>query len=268
MKKAMIFAAGLGTRLMPLTNNKPKALVCLRGKPLLRHVVERLVDEDFLNLTINVHHFASQIKDYLLSADFQEFVRAKGLTIQISDESEALLDTGGGLKKASPLLFAHDADPVLLHNVDIWSNARLSHLYCEIGCADALLLVSQRATSRYLLFDNAMRMVGWENIKTGEVRSPYSESVLRGCRRLAFSGIHVVNKSLVDAMADWPDKFGIMDFYIKSCGDLCIRGIEDSGLKLVDVGKVDVLNKLEAQETHCDADLSTDSARSFVSNPH
>lgn len=247
MKKAMIFAAGLGTRLGPLTADRPKALVCLKGKPLLRHVVERLVGEDFLYITVNVHHFAGQIIDYLQSPDFVAFARSAGLSIQISDESGALLDTGGGLKKAAPLLFAHNGAPVLLHNVDILSNAQLGSLYSSIGGADALLLVSERQTSRYLLFDSDMRMMGWENIKTGEVRSPFDKSELTHCRRLAFSGIHVVNRSLVDAMADWPDKFPIMDFYIKSCANLNIRGLEDKNLKLVDVGKVDVLRRLESE---------------------
>lgn len=247
MKKAMIFAAGMGTRLLPLTQDKPKALVCMHGKPLLRHVVERLVGEGFLHITVNVHHFASQIIDYLHSAEFTRYAEAVGLTVQISDESDGLLDTGGGLKRAAPLLFAHDDAPVLLHNVDILSNAHLAHLYSQIGDADALLLVSQRDTGRYLLFDESMRMRGWENIRTGEVRSPHSKEELTNCRRLAFSGIHVVNRSLVDAMQDWLDKFGIMDFYVKSCATLTIRGVEASGLKLLDVGKIDVLRRMESQ---------------------
>lgn len=243
----MIFAAGLGTRLGLLTQDRPKALVALKGKPLLQHVVERLVGEGFLCLTVNVHHFASQITDYLHSPRFTDYAKSVGLRIQISDESDRLLDTGGGLKKAAPLLFGHDSDPVLIHNVDILSNAKLSHLYSSIHDADALLLVSQRETSRYLLFSKDMRMMGWENIKTGEVRSPFDKSELSDCRRLAFSGIHVVSKRLVDSMRDWPDKFGIMDFYIQSCGNLNIRGIEDRNLKIIDVGKADVLSRLEAQ---------------------
>lgn len=261
MKKAMIFAAGLGTRLGILTQDRPKALVALKGKPLLQHVVERLVGEGFLCLTVNVHHFASQIIDYLHSPHFTDYAKSVGLQIQISDESDRLLDTGGGLKKAAPLLFGHnssssvhggapsvrDSDSVLIHNVDILSNAKLSRLYSSIHDADALLLVSQRETSRYLLFNNDMRMMGWENIKTGEVRSPFDKAELSDCRRLAFSGIHVVSKRLVDAMHDWSDKFGIMDFYIQSCGNLNIRGMEDKSLKIIDVGKADVLSRLEAQ---------------------
>lgn len=247
MKKAMIFAAGMGTRLMPLTQDKPKALVCMHGKPLLQHVVERLVGEGFLHITVNVHHFASQITDYLHSTEFMHYAEAMGLNMQISDESEELLDTGGGLKKAAPLLFAHDDAPVLLHNVDILSNAHLERLYYNIDDADALLLVSRRDTGRYLLFDDAMRMRGWENIRTGEVRSPYAKEELLNCHRLAFSGIHVVNHSLVDAMQDWPDKFGIMDFYVKSCAALTIRGVEDRELKLLDVGKIDVLRRIDNQ---------------------
>lgn len=255
MKKAMIFAAGLGTRLAPLTNDRPKALVELNGRSLLWHVAERLAEEGFHSLTINVHHFAKQIKDYVVSPPFAEYAVQKGLHIAISDESDRLLDTGGGLRKAMPLLFADGDDcPVLIHNVDIMSNANLAELYENAEGVDALLLVSERKTSRYFLFNDEMRLVGWQNIETGEVRSPYPELDTDKCRRLAFSGIHVVSKGLVEAMQDWPDKFGITDFYIKSCRDLNIRGyVQQESLELVDIGKIEVLKTLEnASQNGCD----------------
>lgn len=245
MKKAMIFAAGLGTRLAPLTNDKPKALVKLKGKPLLMHVAEKLVAEGFEQIVINVHHFAQKMKDFVYSDAFAQFAHKKGLQVQISDESDGLLDTGGGLKKAGELLFAMDDAPVLIHNVDIMSDAHLAELYSSIGEDDALLLVSDRKTSRYFLFDNEMRLVGWQNISTGEVRSPYSQLDVDKCKRLAFSGIHVVSSQLVAQMESWPDKFGITDFYIKSCDKCRIRGIQQEGLQLTDIGKIDVLMELE-----------------------
>lgn len=243
----MIFAAGLGTRLAPLTSDRPKALVELWGKPLLRHVIEKLAGEGFLSITVNVHHFAEQIIEYLNTPEFRGYCEGAALKIEISDESARLLDTGGGLKHAASILFARDSDPVLIHNVDILSNARLSALYSQIGDADALLLVSPRDTARYLLFSQDMRLVGWENIRTGEVRTPCPDLNPGNCKCLAFSGIHVVSRRLVDAMQNWPDKFSITDFYIQMCRELNIRGFEDRDLRLVDVGKIDVLRRLERQ---------------------
>ena len=249
--KAMIFAAGLGTRLAPLTNDRPKALVNLQGKPLLQHVIDRLTGEGFNDLTVNVHHFARQIIDYIQGGPFAKWAAANHLHFSISDESEMLLDTGGGLRKAAPLLFANDDAPVLIHNVDIISNARLADLYAALGDADALLLVSQRQTSRYLLFDDDLRLHGWQNISTGEVRPPsLSDSrtfELSNFRSLAFSGIHVVSKRLIDRMADWPPKFSIIDFYIANCQTLNIRGYIQPDLTLTDIGKIDVLRKLNSQ---------------------
>ncbi|MBO4592678.1 MAG: NTP transferase domain-containing protein [Bacteroidaceae bacterium] len=250
-RKAMIFAAGLGTRLAPLTNDCPKALVKLRGKPLLQHVIERLAAEGFTRLTVNVHHFSRQIIDYLnnqlpkLDLDLDSGIMP--LNVQCSDETAQLLDTGGGLKKAAALLFAADDSPVLVHNVDILSNAHLAELYAAAGDVDALLLVSDRSTTRYLLFDADMCLVGWQNIQTGEVRTPYADLRPEECHRLAFSGIHVVNKSLTNAMSDWPDKFGIIDFYIRKCAELNIRGYVQPGLQLIDIGKIEVLRKMEEQ---------------------
>ncbi|MBQ7742693.1 MAG: NTP transferase domain-containing protein [Bacteroidaceae bacterium] len=245
--KAMIFAAGLGTRLAPLTNDRPKALVQLRGKSLLWHVAERLASEGFRDLTVNVHHFAQQIKDYIQGGPFAEWAAANHLHFSISDESDQLLDTGGGLRKAATLLFAHDDAPVLIHNVDIISNARLDELYHSIGGADALLLVSERQTSRYLLFDHDMRLVGWQNIKTGEVRTPYPDLHPDHCQRLAFSGIHVVSKDLIDRMSDWPPIFSIIDFYIANCRTLDIRGYIQPDLTLTDIGKIEVLEALNIE---------------------
>ena len=164
--KAMIFAAGLGTRLRPLTDTMPKALVPVCGNPLLYHVITKLKAAGYTELVINVHHFAGQIREYLATHDF-------GLSISVSDESDLLLETGGGIAHAKDLLLPTD-EPFLIHNVDILSNLDIPWLRSQTRPeALSTLLVSERETSRYLLFDDAMRLVGWTNVTTGEVKSPY-----------------------------------------------------------------------------------------------
>lgn len=237
MMQAMIFAAGLGTRLKPLTDTMPKALVRVGGKPLIEHVVEKLKASGAERIVVNVHHFASQVIDYLQEND--NF----GVDVRISDESERLLDTGGGIKKARPL-FMPDA-PILIHNVDILSNVDLDRLYYGHGDVDATLLVSERKTKRYLLFDDDMRLVGWTNIDTGEVKSPYPGLRVGDCRMLAFSGIHVFSPRLFPLMDDFPDKFGIIDFYLNVCSKAVVKGCVQSGLSLLDVGKLDTLAEAE-----------------------
>jgi NDP-sugar pyrophosphorylase family protein len=222
----MIFAAGLGTRLKPLTDTMPKALVSVGGQPLLWHVVQKLKAAGYERIVVNVHHFAQQIVDYLREND--NF----GLDIRISDETAALLETGGGIKKALPLF--DPTEPILIHNVDILSNLDLSALPTDAP----LLVVSQRPTKRYLQFDDTMRLVGWKNIETGEVKG-------REATSLAFSGIHMFHPSLTPLLADWPDRFPIMDFYLKTCGDHLIRGYEARDLRLLDVGKLDTLHEAE-----------------------
>ncbi len=239
---AMIFAAGLGTRLKPLTDRMPKALVPVAGKPLLQHVIDKLQAQGFDDIVVNVHHFASQIVDYL-----------KGTGIKISDETAQLLETGGGLKKALPL-FAND-QPVLIHNVDILSNIDLRRFYEQSLGHDATLLVSWRETNRYLVFDDDMRLVGWTNRATGEVKSPYDdilqvdfrhdESIPPHLHLYAFSGIHCVSQGLSSLMQTWPDRFPIMDFYLQNCKDIYIKGVAKQDLRLMDVGKIDTLSQAE-----------------------
>lgn len=234
MKQVMIFAAGLGTRLKPLTDTMPKALVRVGGQPLLWHVIMKLKAAGYERMVINVHHFADQIIDYLESnGNF-------GVDIRISDERDGLLETGGGIKKALPLF--DPESPILIHNVDILSNLDFNTLPTDAP----LLVVSPRQTKRYLLFDETLRLQGWTNIETGEVRGVKSEEVKsEKFRMLAFSGIHVFHPSLIPLMADWPDRFPIMDFYLKACGDHLIRGFEVHDLRLLDVGKLDTLEQAE-----------------------
>ncbi|MGM9705143.1 MAG: nucleotidyltransferase family protein [Prevotella sp.] len=232
MMQAMIFAAGLGTRLRPLTDTMPKALVEVCGEPLLSHVVHRLKDCGANRIVVNVHHFSEQIISYLSDHDF-------GLDISISDESGKLLDTGGGIKKALPLF--DNSHPILIHNVDILSNVDLRRFYDNHGAADAQLLVSSRKTKRYLLFDDDMRLVGWTNIETGEVKSPYAGLNPAHCRMFAFSGIHTFSPRLAALMSAFGDKFGIIDFYLGVCHKSDIRGHVAEDLRIMDVGKAETL---------------------------
>ncbi len=237
MKQAMIFAAGLGTRLKPLTDNIPKALVPVGGHPLLWHVINQLKDAGFERIVVNVHHFAQQIIDYL--EDNELF----NMDIRISDESEKLLETGGGIKKALTLF--DQESPILIHNVDILSNIDLRSFYAHGKNKGATLLVSKRPTKRYLLFDEVMRLKGWTNIETGEIKSPYQKLQPLGYEHLAFSGIHIITPSLFPLFDKMPDRFGIMDFYLRWCADYPIYGHYQEGLRLMDVGKIDTLHEAE-----------------------
>lgn len=236
--RAMLFAAGLGTRLRPLTDHMPKALVPVGGRPLLEITANRLRQAGVTEMVINIHHFAQQIREYIN-------IHNLGIKIHLSDESAELLDTGGGLKKALRLLDATDESPVLIHNVDILSNADLRSFYANNQEADVTLLVSPRKTQRYLLFNAEMRLVGWTNTATGEVRSPFDHLDVSQCQMYAFSGIHIVSPKILQAMEDWPEKFPIMDFYLRHCNNLHIQGALDKNLRLLDVGKQDTLTAAE-----------------------
>lgn len=227
----MIFAAGLGTRLKPMTDHMPKALVPVAGRPLLEIVIEKLHRSGFDDIVINVHHFADMIEQW-----------CKGRHgLRLSDERTELLETGGGIRHAAPLL--NDADRFLIHNVDILSNVDLEAFWTAGADADATLLVSERDTQRYLLFDNDMRLVGWTNIKTGEVKSPHADLDVASCRKLAFAGIHQMHTSMLPLMESYPAKFSIIDFYLQHCATHCIRGYVQPDLRLMDVGKLDTLDK-------------------------
>ena len=232
--KAMIFAAGLGTRLKPLTDSMPKALVPVAGKPMLEHVIEKLKSVGFDEIIINVHHFADQIKDFLKAND--DF----GITIHISDETDMLLDTGGGIKKAAPYF----NEPVLIHNVDILSNIDLKELYdYHLSSGnDSTLLVSPRKTVRYLLFNESHRLCGWVNNATLQTQPQgfvYQPEIQQ---EYAFSGIHVISPSLFKAMGnEWTGKFSIMDFYLQTCKELKIGGYPKEDLQIIDIGKPETL---------------------------
>ena len=253
----MILAAGLGTRLKPLTDTMPKALVPVGGKPLLDIQIEKLQQAGYDRFVVNVHHFAQQIVDH---------VNERKEKILISDETSELLETGGGLKKAQGLF--RDDEPILIHNVDILDNVdyewfRRQHQDDE----DAVLLVSRRKTKRYLLFDSAMRLMGWKNIETGEVKSPFpwlreAEITIDDDLQVtsltahlsplnsqlyafAFSGIHSFSPRLFPLMDRFPDRFPIIDFYLSVCHRSRIVGLVKNDLKVLDVGKLDSLSAAE-----------------------
>lgn len=237
--KAMIFAAGLGTRLKPLTDTVPKALIPVGGKPLLQHVIEKLKNSGVDEIIINVHHFANQIIEFI------ELNNSFGIRIEFSDETDELLDTGGAIKKAS--WFFDDGKPFLIHNVDILSNISLDELYKYHLCegADATMVVSWRDTSRYLLFNKESRLSGWTNVETNEIKSPYLDIKVEDYSKYAFSGIHIFNPSLFECFEEFGNKFSIIDFYLDICKRKEVISFVPDNFSMVDVGKIDTLNEIE-----------------------
>lgn len=240
--KAMIFAAGLGTRLGEITRTLPKALVEVGGEPMLKRVILKLKDAGVSFMVINVHHHAGCITDYLkANGNF-------GVDIRISDESDMLLDTGGGLLKARH--FLEGQEPVIVHNADILTDFDIpAMLSAHLGSgADATLLAASRQTSRYLLFNPSGRMVGWENIKSGEIRSPLPSKELSEAKRLAFGGVHIINPTIFPRLADYTSeaKFSITPFYTDECANLDIRAYTpEENYNWIDIGKPDSLIKAE-----------------------
>lgn len=237
--KAMIFAAGLGTRLKPLTDIMPKAMVPIAGKPLLQHVIEKLKSAGFDEIIINIHHFGKQIIDFIESKNYFD------IRIEFSDESNKLLETGGGIKKAS--WFFDDSKPFLIHNVDILSNIDLYELYSYHLKYNpmATLVCSERQTTRYLLFDENKKLKGWINEKNGEIKSPIPNLQPQCYRKLAFSGIHIINPSIIKYMKDFPDQFSIIDFYLSLCKKENLIYFTPNNLNMIDVGKLNSLEKAE-----------------------
>ena len=230
--KAMIFAAGLGTRLKPLTDSMPKALVPLGGKSLLEWQVEKLREVGFTDIVVNVHHFP----DMIIHA-IQEH-EGWGCNIQVSDERDCLLETGGGLRKASVLLPGDEA--VLVCNVDILSNIDLRALtdsYLRTGVSQ--LVVSERETQRYLCFDGENRLCGWTNIATGEQKG-------RDGRHLAFSGMQILSPEVLKHLSEVKeDKFSLIPFYLGIMGSVELQAYVPHDYKMMDVGNIDQIKQAE-----------------------
>lgn len=232
--KAMIFAAGLGTRLRPLTENKPKALVEIGGKTLLELTIRRLKYFGIREVVINIHHFGELILDFL--EQHQHF----GIDIAISDERGLLLDTGGGLLKAAP----HFKNaPFLVHNVDILSDIDIPALYQSHLASGALatLAVRDRPSSRHLLFDEAGRLAGWRHNRTGEER--ISRRAAR-YRPLAFSGIYALSPRIFEFMPPGP-VFSIIDVFLEAAKSESLPAYRHDDSLWLDVGKPATLEKAE-----------------------
>jgi NDP-sugar pyrophosphorylase family protein len=227
--KAMILAAGLGTRLRPLTNDRPKALVEVAGRTLLEITIARLKSVGVSEVMINVHHFADMVIDYLKeNHDF-------GMRVEISRE-DVLLDTGGGLKKAARFFLETPEEPFFLHNVDVISNIDLLRMV-EVHRdqrALATLAVQERETSRYLLFDEALQLSGRRLGREG------TAEIVRSATRLdalAFSGIHVISPRLLSMMSE-DGTFSIITTYLRLAGQReKILGFLADGYYWRDLGK-------------------------------
>lgn len=244
--KTLIFAAGLGTRLKPLTDTMPKALVPVCGRPLIEHVSRKLKTSGVESAVVNVHHFADMIEEWVAAQDI--------IPMTVSDERECLLETGGGILHARRYL--EGCGHFLIHNVDIISDLDIAWFASQIReNSMATLLVSDRKTSRYLLFDpDTMRLVGWTNVTTGEIKSPYPDLDMTKCLKMAFSGIHMMSDTVFDVMDSYvrekgldpvSPRFPIMDFYLSVCAEKGIYGVVANELELVDVGKLDTLEEAQ-----------------------
>lgn len=227
--KALIFAAGLGTRLQPFTNKQPKALVQVAGKPMLQHLIIKLKTFGITEIIINIHHFGEQIIDFL------EKNKNFGCDITISDERKKLLDTGGGLKKALYLL--KDNDDLLVHNVDVWTNFDLNLLiqHHQKSQSQVSLLLQNRETSRYLLFHPQNKtLVGWINKKTKETIP--KDLAYENFDSFAFNGIHIIN-SKMKGFFPKQDTFGIIPVYLELAKKHKISGLEMKENYWLDLGK-------------------------------
>jgi NDP-sugar pyrophosphorylase family protein len=234
--KAIIFSAGLGTRLRPLTNSKPKALIEIFNVPLLEIVIKRLIEAGVNEIIINTHHFPEQIVDFIKSkSNF-------GIRIEFSNE-EKLLDTGGGLKKAS--YFFDDSEPFFVHNVDVISDINLKEMYnqhLENNCL-ATLAVNKRETSRHLIFDEENKLCGWKSEKENKTiisRKPKGNAI-----ELAFCGIHVISPILFEKMIE-EGVFSIIDTYLRLAGSgESIIAFRADSFYWKDVGTIEQFQKFQ-----------------------
>ncbi|MBN3033979.1 MAG: nucleotidyltransferase family protein [Bacteroidales bacterium] len=230
--KAMILSAGLGTRLRPFTDALPKALIPYHGIPMIERVIHRLINEGFNEIIINIHHFADQIREFIAQKDHF------GVRIEFSDETERLLDTGGGLINAS--WFFDDQKPFLVHNVDISTDLSLRemyHFHCS-GTNLATLAVKKRISNRYLLFDEEGWLSGWEHVATGEkiITRPYRGHL----EHLAFSGIQVISPELFP-LVKAREVFSLVELYLRLSEENRIGYYSHDHSEWLDLGKIENL---------------------------
>lgn len=238
--QGFIPAAGLGSRLRPLTDNRPKALVEVHGTTLLERSINRLTDLGIRHIVVNVHHFSNQIIDFISTHRWNA-------EILISNESDQLMDTGGAIKQASPL-FLPDL-PILIHNVDVLSTVNLTDafLYHTGSQNDATLLVSQRDTNRQLLFDRSNKLIGWHDHRDDSYL--WSHEATTHFNEFAFSGISIINPSLIDSLPP-VSPYPIIPQYIKLSKDHRISYFKHEKEDWIDVGKMDILTQLNENNTY------------------
>lgn len=234
--KAMILAAGLGTRLKPFTDKHPKALAIVNGKTLLQRNIEYLASFEIKEVIVNVHHFAGQIIDLIKSS------KGFGSNISISDETDEVLETGGGIKKAASF-FEKDEEPFVVMNVDILTDINLKEMIDQHQKNKPLatLAVTSRNTSRYFLFDELGHLCGWENEKTGEQKM--SKEPGRYIQK-AFSGIHVISPKIF-SLIKMKGKFSMVDVYLQLAKTHAITSFDHSNSKFIDAGKPESILKAE-----------------------
>jgi len=252
MLRAVIFSAGLGTRLKPLTDTMPKALVPLAGKPLLQWQVEKLRDAGIRDIIVNVHHFPDMIIDTIRANN------AWGANITVSDERDRLLDTGGGLKRIINEKLKIKNEPVLACNVDILSNIDIRALIARYEESHvSQLVVSERQTQRYLLFDKQGLLRGWTNIKTGEVKPANLQSPISNLQSFAFSGMQILSPEMLNRIGEMEqDRFSLIDFYLHLCEFSPFNGSRKDpasnlqsyiphNYRMMDVGKIEQIDEAE-----------------------
>lgn len=236
---AMIFAAGLGTRLRPMTDHMPKALVSIGGTPMLERVAARLASAGAGSIVVNAHHFPEQIVSYVLEQG------GFGSKTTVCIEKD-LLETGGGLLNARP--FLEGGGPFVLHNCDILSNLDLRAFASALSSdALAVLAASRRESPRKLLFDSQMRLCGWTDLRTGEVRSPFGQIDPSSYEALNFAGIHCLSDKVFAAMdaLGFSGRFPIIDFYLAAAALYPIYGYYPEDLRIFDIGKIGSIAEAE-----------------------
>lgn len=233
---AIILAAGLGTRLRPLTDDRPKALVDVAGASMLQHLICKMKRAGFTHIVVNVHYMGEQIIDFLRRND------SFGIRIDVSDERDLLLDTGGGIARA--LKVFDDEKPVLVHNVDIISDINLGKIYSLAEGSDTLLLVQNRNSSRMLFFDEDMTLAGWMNMKSREKKSPLLDFSPEKFSAYAFSGIHVINSTMSRKMKEVDGAFPLIPFYLDNAARMCIKAtLFPETARWVDAGTPEALDR-------------------------
>jgi NDP-sugar pyrophosphorylase family protein len=232
--KAMIFAAGIGTRLRPLTDNCPKALIPVGGHPMLKIVIEQLKHYGFDEIILNVHYLGEQIKDFLRKQN--NF----GIRIEISDETNEILETGGGLWKARE--FFDDGKPFLVCNADVFTNIDLQKFYKQHNENNSIatLAVRKRYSSRFLLFDDRDILCGWKNVKTDEVKLPRIPR--KQTHQFAFSGYHIISPEIFKTN-NREGQFSMVDWYLDICNDHMIKAFHHDDDVWIDIGSAEELAK-------------------------